>query len=156
MFAVNVGNRWSNAAVSEYDIPIDVNNDGTADYTVVAVDQGAVQTGTFNGVMGAFVFSERSGGAAIDFLATAPHDSSTILIPVLSSSALPGGRAVPERGQPAARLLGGRIRPDRHGRPGSGRRHREVQRVVELDQPGWLPDGGARRHRDGDDHEERR
>ena len=85
VFAVNVGNRWSNAAVSEYDLPIDVNNDGKADYTVVAVDQGAVQTGTFNGVMGAFVFSERSGGAAIDFLATAPHDSSTILIPVLSS-----------------------------------------------------------------------
>ena len=86
MFAVNVGNRWSNAAVSEYDLPVDVNGDNAADYTVVGVDQGAVQTGVFNGVMGAFVFSERSGGAAINFLATAPHDSSTILIPVLSSA----------------------------------------------------------------------
>ena len=58
VFAVNVGNRWSNAAVSEYDLPVDVNGDNTADYIVVAVDQGAVQTGSFNGVMGAFVFSE--------------------------------------------------------------------------------------------------
>ena len=32
------------------------------------------------------MFSERSGGAAINFLASAPHDSSTILIPVLSSA----------------------------------------------------------------------
>ena len=52
IFAVNVGNRWSNAAVSEYDIDVDVNGDNAADYTVVGVDQGAVQTGTFNGVMG--------------------------------------------------------------------------------------------------------
>ena len=118
VFAVNVGNRWSNAAVSEYDLPVDVNGDNAADYTVVGVDQGAVQTGTFNGVMGSFVFSERSGGASIDFLATAPHDSSTILITVLSSAAVPGGRAVPECGQPAARVLGGRLRPDRHCRPG--------------------------------------
>ena len=86
VFAVNVDNRWSNAAVSEYDIPVDVNGDNAADYVVVGVDQGAVQTGSFNGVMGAFVFSERSGGAAINFLATAPHDSSTILIPVFSSA----------------------------------------------------------------------
>ena len=85
VFAVNVGNRWSNAAVSEYDIDLDVNGDGGVDYTVVGVDQGAVQTGTFNGVMGSFVFSARSGGASIAFLATAPHDSSTILIAVRSA-----------------------------------------------------------------------
>jgi minor extracellular serine protease Vpr len=85
VFAVNVNNRWSNAAVSEYDIPVDVNGDNAADYTVVGVDQGAVQTGTFNGIMGSFVFSERSGGASIAFLASAPHDSSTILIAVRSA-----------------------------------------------------------------------
>jgi hypothetical protein len=85
VFAVNVNNRWSNAAVSEYDIPVDVNNDGAADYVVAGVDQGAVQTGVFNGVMGSFVFSTRSGGASIAFLATAPHDSSTILIAVRSA-----------------------------------------------------------------------
>ena len=85
VFAVNVGNRWSNAAVSEYDIDVDVNGDNAADYTVVGVDQGAVQTGTFNGVMGSFVFSTRSPGASLVFLATAPHDSSTILIFVRSA-----------------------------------------------------------------------
>ena len=94
--------------MSEYDIPVDVNGDNAADYTVVGVDQGAVQTGVFNGVMGSFVFSERSGGASIAFLATAPHDSSTILIAVRSAQLCRATRAVPERGQPAVRLLGGR------------------------------------------------
>ena len=57
VFAVSVNNRWSNAATDEYDIPLDVNGDGTVDYTVVAVDSGAVTAGVFNGIMGAFVFS---------------------------------------------------------------------------------------------------
>ena len=100
VFAVNVGNRWSNAAVSEYDIPVDVNGDNVVDYTVVAVDQGAVQTGTFNGVMGAFVFSERSAGASINFLATAPHDSSTILIPVLNTQLCRTGEPCLNAGNP--------------------------------------------------------
>ena len=81
MFAVNVHNRWSNAATSEYDIPLDVNNDGTVDYTVVAVDAGAVTTGSFNGIMGAFVFSA-TGATQSPFAVFAPHDSSTILIPI--------------------------------------------------------------------------
>jgi subtilisin family serine protease len=81
IFAVNVNNRWSNAAVSEYDIDIDVNNDGAVDYTVVAVDAGAVTTGSFNGIMGAFVFSA-TGATQSPFAVFAPHDSSTILIPI--------------------------------------------------------------------------
>src|SRR4029077_12184533 len=48
-------------------------------------DQGAVQLGAFNGVIGSFVFSNRSPGASIAFFATAPTDSSTALLPVLSS-----------------------------------------------------------------------
>ena len=35
VFAVNVGNRWSNAAVSEYDLPSTSTATTTADYTVV-------------------------------------------------------------------------------------------------------------------------
>ena len=85
VFAVNTYNRWSNAATNEFDIVVDVDNDGTPDYVIVGADQGAVQTGTFNGIMGAFVFSTRSAGAAIDFLASAPSDSSTALLPVLST-----------------------------------------------------------------------
>ena len=81
VFAVNVHNRWSNAATNEYDIPLDVNGDGTVDYTVVAVDAGAVTAGTFNGIMGAFVFSA-AGATQSPFAVFAPHDSSTILISI--------------------------------------------------------------------------
>jgi minor extracellular serine protease Vpr len=85
VFAVNTYNRWSNASTNEFDIFVDVDNDGIDDYVVVGVDQGAVQLGAFNGVMGSFVFSTRSPGASIAFFADAPTDSSTVLLPVLSS-----------------------------------------------------------------------
>src|SRR6266850_1352112 len=85
VFAVNTYNRWSNASTNEFDISVDVDGDGIDDYVIVGVDQGAVQLGAFNGVMGSFVFSKRSPGASIAFLALAPTDSSTALLPVLSS-----------------------------------------------------------------------
>jgi minor extracellular serine protease Vpr len=86
VFAVNTYNRWSNAAANEFDLYVDVDGDGVDDYVVVGADQGAVQTATANGRMGAFVFSTRSKTVvAIDFLATAPTDSSTVELPVLSS-----------------------------------------------------------------------
>jgi subtilisin family serine protease len=85
VFAVNTWNRWSNASTNEFDISVDVDGDGKDDYVIVGVDQGVVQTGEFNGVMGSFVFSTRSPGASIAFLATAPTDGATALLPVLSS-----------------------------------------------------------------------
>ncbi|RDI73476.1 Subtilase [Gaiella occulta] len=85
VFAVNTHDRWSNPSTNEFDIYVDVDNDGVDDYVVVGVDQGAVQTGSFNGRLGSFVFSTRSGGASIGFLAQAPTDSSTALLPLLSS-----------------------------------------------------------------------
>jgi minor extracellular serine protease Vpr len=87
VFAVNGWNRWSNAASNEFDIYVDVNPaaaDGD-DYIIVGVDFGAVTAGVFNGQMAAFVFSTRSAGASVNFFATAPTDSSTALLPVLSS-----------------------------------------------------------------------
>ena len=84
-FSVNTYDRWSNASTNEFDIFVDVNNDGIDDYIVVGVDQGAVQTGTFNGRMGSFVFSTRSAGASINFFAQAPTDSAAANIFVLSS-----------------------------------------------------------------------
>ena len=83
-FAVNTYDRWSNASANEYDIFVDVDRDKKADYIIVGADQGAVQTGTFNGRMGAFVFSTRSPGASIAFLASDPTNASTVLIPILS------------------------------------------------------------------------
>jgi hypothetical protein len=85
-FAVNTYDAWSNASTNEFDIYVDVDGDGTYDYIVVGADQGAVQTGTYNGLMGAFVYSTRSKGAVINFLATAPTDGSTAELPVLSSA----------------------------------------------------------------------
>src|SRR5260221_6098425 len=85
VFAVNTYNRWSNASTNEFDISVDVDGDGIDDYVIVGLDQGAVQLGSFNGVMGSFVFSKRSPGASIAFLAFAPTDSSTALLPVLST-----------------------------------------------------------------------
>jgi len=95
VFAVNTWNRWSNAASNEFDIYVDVNpaaNDGD-DYVIVGVDQGAVQTGTFNGRMAAFVFSTHSAGASVNFFATAPTDSSTAELPVLASQLCRSGEA---------------------------------------------------------------
>jgi subtilisin family serine protease len=85
VFAVNTYDRWSNPSTNEFDIYVDVDSDGKDDYVVVGVDQGAVQTGVFNGRLGSFVFSTRSPGASINFLATARTDSSTALLPLLSS-----------------------------------------------------------------------
>jgi len=86
VFAVNTYHRWSNASTNEFDIFVDVDGDGFPDYLIVGADDGAVRTGSFSGVMGTFVFSYRSGGASTNnFSTVAPTDSSTALLPVLSS-----------------------------------------------------------------------
>src|SRR5262249_11280660 len=87
VFAVNTHNRWSNASTNEFDIYLDVNQDGTDDYVLVGADQGRLTTGTSNGVMVTAVFPiNPSGGGALAFFAIAPTDSSTVLLPVRSSN----------------------------------------------------------------------
>jgi minor extracellular serine protease Vpr len=87
VFAVNTWNRWSNAASNEFDIYVDVDQNGTDDYVVVAADQGALTTGTANGVMAAAVFpiNPSGSGSLSAFSVTAPSDSSTVEILVRSS-----------------------------------------------------------------------
>ena len=86
VFAVNTYSRWSSPSSNEFDIGVDVDGDGTDDYIVVGVDQGAVTTGTFNGIMSTFVFSTRSPGASTSgFGTTAPTDRSIVELPVRSS-----------------------------------------------------------------------
>ncbi|MDX6397002.1 MAG: minor extracellular serine protease Vpr, partial [Gaiellaceae bacterium] len=85
VFAVNTHRRWSSPSVNEHDIFLDVDGNGSDDYILAGVDAGAVNTGSFNGRLGAFVFSTRSPGASGLFLATAKTDSSTVLLPVLAS-----------------------------------------------------------------------
>ncbi|HEU4808854.1 MAG TPA: peptidase S8 and S53 subtilisin kexin sedolisin, partial [Homoserinimonas sp.] len=85
VFAVSTHDRWSTAAVNEFDILVNVDDDKDAEYAVVAVDLGAVLTGSFNGQVGSFVFDLVNGGAEFNGLAPAPTDGSTVLIPLLAS-----------------------------------------------------------------------
>ena len=86
IFAVNTWDAWSNpSSVAEMDIYVDVDNDGTDDYVVVGVDQGALQTGTSNGRYVTAVFSTRSSGFGLDFFATAKTDSSIAELVVRSA-----------------------------------------------------------------------
>jgi subtilisin family serine protease len=86
VFAVSAWQRWSNAASAEFDIFVDVDplNGNGDDYIVVGADVGAVTAGVFDGRLGSFVFSTRSGGAG-GFLATAPTDGTTALLPASST-----------------------------------------------------------------------
>jgi minor extracellular serine protease Vpr len=85
VFAVNAHDRWSTAAVNEYDILVNTDDDAAAEFAVVGVDFGAVTAGSFNGRVGAFVFNLATDTATINFFASAPSDSSTLLLPILSS-----------------------------------------------------------------------
>ncbi len=79
VFAISSFNRWSNASANEFDIYVDVDGDGVTDYDVVMVDAGAITTGTFNGTMGFYVFSHRTGSGS-SYAGEVSTDGSTILI----------------------------------------------------------------------------
>jgi minor extracellular serine protease Vpr len=86
VFAVNGYHRWSTASTQEFDIYVDVDNDGTDDYVVVGVDRDRIQTGSFTGrVVGSFVFSLSTGNGTIVFNAAAPSDGTTELLPIRST-----------------------------------------------------------------------
>jgi hypothetical protein len=85
-FGVSTWHRWSNASTTEFDIFVDVDLDGTDDYIVVGVDNGAVAAGQFNGLFDAYVFSTRSGGASsLSGSLGALTDGSTAFLPIISS-----------------------------------------------------------------------
>ncbi|WP_354002926.1 Fn3-like domain-containing protein [Microbacterium elymi] len=86
VFAVNTYKRWSNAANNEYDVVIDTNNDGNADKIVFSADNGLVTAGSVDGRSTVFVYDVATGTTAGPyFLAQAPTDSSTILLPMYTS-----------------------------------------------------------------------
>lgn len=83
VFAVNTWSRWSNAASNEFDVVIDSNRDGTPDWVVFSYDSGAVRSGSVDGVAEVFVQNVKTKELIPSgFLAQAPTDSSTILLPV--------------------------------------------------------------------------
>jgi len=85
VFAVNTFERFSNAAAGEFDILIDVNGDGVPDFLLAGFDFGAITAGVFNGQLASVLINLKTGAARIRFLADAPTDGSTVLLPVLAS-----------------------------------------------------------------------
>jgi hypothetical protein len=81
-FAISTNHRWSNAASDVFDVLVDVNNDGTPDYDVEAADHGALKTGQFDGEDIVAVFDLQTGKGAFKYLADAPTDSSSMILPV--------------------------------------------------------------------------
>lgn len=90
-FAVSSHTRWSNAARNEFDILVDVNSDGTDDYSVIGSDFGQLTTGDATGQLATAVFDLRTGTSSIEFFADAPFDSSTLVLPVLISQLCQAG-----------------------------------------------------------------
>ncbi|WP_342001577.1 S8 family serine peptidase [Microbacterium sp. LWH7-1.2] len=86
VFAVNTHSRWSNAAANEFDVVIDTNGDGEPDWIVFSADGGLVTAGDANGISQVFEYEVATGEVfAAGFNASAPTDSSTILLPVVAS-----------------------------------------------------------------------
>ena len=81
-FAIATNHPWSNAAMDEFDILVDVNGDHAPDYDIEVGDFGAITGGDFDGVDAVAVFDINEGGATINYLADAPTDSSTMVVPV--------------------------------------------------------------------------
>jgi subtilisin family serine protease len=84
VFLVDTWKPATNQAVSEYDVPIDTNGDGNADFVVVGVDLGAVLTGTFNGQVASFIF-DAANNLVNAWVATAPMNGSVLELPTLAS-----------------------------------------------------------------------
>jgi subtilisin family serine protease len=85
IFAVNTWGKWSSASSNEFDIAIYGTNKNKPDFFVVGVDFGAVtNAGTFDGRMAAFTIT--AAGAIVDlWVADAPANGSTVLLPTLAS-----------------------------------------------------------------------
>jgi subtilisin family serine protease len=90
-FAISTRHRWSNASSNEFDVFIDLTGDGVDDYVVVGVDLGLLTAGSADGQLAVAVFDLRTGSGTIEFLAYAPTDSSTLVLPVLFSQLCASG-----------------------------------------------------------------
>jgi minor extracellular serine protease Vpr len=84
VFAVNGWGRWSNPSVNEFDIAIDLQNDGRPDFFVVGADFGAVVAGQFDGRYASLIF-DAAGNLINAWVADAPMNGSTVLLPTLAS-----------------------------------------------------------------------
>jgi len=84
VFAINLWGTFNNAAEAWYEVGIDLDEDGTEDIYVSAVDLGLVY-GTFFGVTGSVVSDAATGQIITAYFAGVGTNGSTILLPVLAS-----------------------------------------------------------------------
>lgn len=94
VFAINVWGRWSNPSVSEYDILVNTDRDPDPEFVVVGVDIGAVLAGAFDGRFASVIFNAETGRLVNAWVAEAPMNGSTLLLPVLASDLGLQGRSV--------------------------------------------------------------
>ncbi|HKU59143.1 MAG TPA: S8 family serine peptidase, partial [Gaiellaceae bacterium] len=86
VFLLNMYGSNTNQTNVEYDIPVDTNGDGTPDFIVVGVDDGAVfAAGSFDGIMDSVVLNAKTHAVVDAFRADAPMNGSTVELPVLAS-----------------------------------------------------------------------
>jgi subtilisin family serine protease len=83
VFAINTHDRWSHPSLNEFDIAVDVDNNGSTDYIIVGIDRGALG-GSFDGVFTTAVVSTRSPQLTT-LIADAPTDGSAALLFVRST-----------------------------------------------------------------------
>ncbi len=80
VFAINTWQRYSNAAINEYDIYVDVDRDGVDDYIVFGADHGLVTTGSRDGIFSTFVFNTRRNTVSRTGDATYLTDNGTVYL----------------------------------------------------------------------------
>jgi subtilisin family serine protease len=85
VFLINTWGQATNRSVNEFDIPIDTNGDGKADFFLVGADLGRVLTGSFNGQFAAFTINAHTGALVDAFFADAPMNGSIVELPTLAS-----------------------------------------------------------------------
>jgi minor extracellular serine protease Vpr len=84
IFAINNYGRWSNGAVTEFDIAVDTKGNNNPEFFVVGVDFGAVTAGEFDGRVASFIF-DAAGNLVDVWVPDAPMNGSTMLLPALAS-----------------------------------------------------------------------
>jgi hypothetical protein len=86
VFAINTYGAWGTPAVDEFDIAIDTDSSGAAEYVLTAADHGLVTAGQPDGRLACFVFKVADGSLVEGAFANAPLNSSTLRCGLLASS----------------------------------------------------------------------
>ncbi len=85
VLAVNSARGASTMAANEFDVLIDTTGDGAPDYAVIGVDGGLLLAGAADGSVISAVLDLKTGSVVAAYNAVAPHNGSTVLLPVLAS-----------------------------------------------------------------------